>query len=104
MPMKTAAVQILERHKLPYELREYEEEELSADEAARKLGLPLARVFKTLVAQGDRTGVLLACLPGSHIISIIDLTFSMHTLTFFSRAANMTSFRLLRAHTVTRIA
>ncbi|HLZ72211.1 MAG TPA: aminoacyl-tRNA deacylase [Dehalococcoidia bacterium] len=68
--MKTAAVKILERLKLPYELRAYEEEALSADEAAHKLGLPLDRVFKTLVVRGDRGGVVLACLPGSGTLSL----------------------------------
>ncbi len=68
--MKTAAVKLLERLKLPYELRTYEEEELRADEAARKLGLPLERVFKTLVVRGDRGGVVLACLPGSGTLSL----------------------------------
>ena len=31
---------------------------------ARKIGLPPEQVFKTLVARGDRTGVLLAVVPG----------------------------------------
>lgn len=63
--MKTAAMQILDRLGAVYEVREYEEEELTAREAARKLDLPEARVFKTLVVRGDRGGVILACLPGS---------------------------------------
>jgi Cys-tRNA(Pro)/Cys-tRNA(Cys) deacylase len=62
--MKTAAVRILDKLRLPYELRAYQEEELTALEAARKLDLPPERVFKTLVVRGDRGGVLLACLPG----------------------------------------
>ena len=62
--MKTAAVRILEKLRLPYELRQYEEAELTAVEAARKLGLPPEQVFKTLVVRGDRRGVLLACIPG----------------------------------------
>lgn len=68
--MKTAAVKILDRLQLPYELRAYEEEELSAEEAARKLVLPLDRVFKTLVVQCDRSGIVLACLPGSHALDL----------------------------------
>ncbi|MHB8575347.1 MAG: Cys-tRNA(Pro) deacylase [Dehalococcoidia bacterium] len=68
--MKTAAVQLLEKRGLRYELRAYEEEELSADEAARKLGLPLEQVFKTLVVRGDRSGVVLACLPGSGTLDL----------------------------------
>jgi Cys-tRNA(Pro)/Cys-tRNA(Cys) deacylase len=31
---------------------------------ARKVGLPAEQVFKTLVARGDRSGVLLAVVPG----------------------------------------
>lgn len=65
MTVKTAAMQILERAGAPYEVRTYEEEALTAQEAALKLGMPLERVFKTLVVSGDRSGVLLACLPGS---------------------------------------
>ena len=39
-------------------------EDLSAETVARKVGLPAEQVFKTLVARGDRTGVLLAVVPG----------------------------------------
>lgn len=68
--MKTAAVQILERLRIPYELRTYEEAELTAEEAAAGLGLPLERVFKTLVVRGDRSGVVLACLPATHTLDL----------------------------------
>lgn len=62
--MKTLAVRLLDRMKVSYELREYQwsEEELDAVTVARKIGMPPAAVFKTLVARGDRTGVLLACV------------------------------------------
>jgi Cys-tRNA(Pro)/Cys-tRNA(Cys) deacylase len=65
--MKTNAARILDRLGIPYELREYQvdPEDLSAESVARKVGLPLDQVWKTLVARGDRTGVLLAVLPGS---------------------------------------
>jgi Cys-tRNA(Pro)/Cys-tRNA(Cys) deacylase len=68
--VKTRAMQILDGAGILYQVREYREEELSAEEAARKLGLPLAQVFKTLVVRGDRTGVLLACLPGTATLSL----------------------------------
>lgn len=38
---------------------------LRADNVAGKIGMPLDQVFKTLVARGDKTGVVMACLPGS---------------------------------------
>jgi len=51
---------------IDYRLCEYEvdESDLSAESVAKKVNLPVAQVFKTLVARGDKTGVLLACIPG----------------------------------------
>lgn len=65
--MKTNAARILEGLGIRYELRDYavDEEDLSAETVARKVGLPPEQVFKTLVARGDRTGVLLAVVPGN---------------------------------------
>lgn len=65
--MKTIAARILDQLKVAYELREYDwnEEELDAVTVARKVGLPPEQVFKTLVVRGDRTGVLVACIPGN---------------------------------------
>jgi len=68
--MKTRAARILERLGIPYEIREFQEQELSADEAAERLQIPLAQVFKTLVVRGDRTGVILACIPGTMTLSL----------------------------------
>jgi Cys-tRNA(Pro)/Cys-tRNA(Cys) deacylase len=68
--MKTRAAQALDKLGIPYEIREFEEEELGADEVAEKLQIPLAQVFKTLVVRGDRTGVILACLPGTLTLSL----------------------------------
>lgn len=64
---KTNAARILDGLNIPYELKEYpvDENDLSAENVARKVGMPPEQVFKTLVARGDKTGVLLACIPGS---------------------------------------
>jgi Cys-tRNA(Pro)/Cys-tRNA(Cys) deacylase len=64
---KTNAVRYLDSLKIDYKLIEYEidESDLSAERVARKVNLPLGQVFKTLVARGDKTGILLACLPGN---------------------------------------
>ncbi|SNS03427.1 Cys-tRNA(Pro)/Cys-tRNA(Cys) deacylase [Anaerovirgula multivorans] len=63
---KTNAARILDKYKIIYELREYEVDktDLSAENAALKVGIPLEQVFKTLVARGDKTGVIIACVPG----------------------------------------
>jgi Cys-tRNA(Pro)/Cys-tRNA(Cys) deacylase len=63
---KTNAARYLDRLKIHYKLVEYEvdETDLSAESVARKVNLPLEQVFKTLVARGDKTGVLITCIPG----------------------------------------
>lgn len=65
--MKTNAVRILDSQGVRYELREYEvdENDLSAPHVADAIGMPPEQVFKTLVARGDRTGVVMACIPAN---------------------------------------
>lgn len=65
--MKTNAVRLLDEMGIQYELREYEvdPDDLTAETAAAKIGLPLEQVFKTLVARGDRHGVCFAIIPGN---------------------------------------
>jgi Cys-tRNA(Pro)/Cys-tRNA(Cys) deacylase len=64
---KTNAARLLDQAGVRYELRDYpvDEADLSAPHVAAALGLPPEQVFKTLVARGDRGGVLLAVIPGS---------------------------------------
>lgn len=64
---KTNAARLLDRAGIHYELREYQvdENDLSAPHVAAAIGMPPEQVFKTLVARGDRTGVLLACIPAN---------------------------------------
>jgi Cys-tRNA(Pro)/Cys-tRNA(Cys) deacylase len=64
--MKTIAARMLDQLKIEYELRAYEvsEDELDALSVARKVDMPPEATFKTLVARGDKTGVMLACVPG----------------------------------------
>ena len=63
--MKTNAMRILDTLGIQYEIREYEvdPDDLSAEKVAAAIGLPPEQVFKTLVARGDRHGVLLAVVP-----------------------------------------
>ena len=63
---KTNAARVLDNLKIHYKLVEYEvdESDLSAETVAKKVNLPPEQVFKTLVARGDKTGVLIACIPG----------------------------------------
>lgn len=68
--MKTNAMRMLERAGISYETRTYEvdESDLRAETVARKIGLEPEQVFKSIVARGDRTGVLLALAPAGSAI------------------------------------
>lgn len=64
-PIKTNAMRMLDRAKIPYELFTYEVEEndLSGTHVAAEVGLPCSQVFKTLVAKGDKTGHVVFVIP-----------------------------------------
>ena len=63
---KTNAARLLDSLGVSYELIEYpvDERDLSARHVAEVTGRPIEQIFKTLVARGDRQGVLVACIPG----------------------------------------
>jgi Cys-tRNA(Pro)/Cys-tRNA(Cys) deacylase len=64
--MKTNAVRILESLRIHFELRTYEvdPEDLSAETVARKVGMPIRQVYKTLVCRGERGGTVFAVVAG----------------------------------------
>jgi Cys-tRNA(Pro)/Cys-tRNA(Cys) deacylase len=69
---KTNAARLLDTLGIRYELRDYDagDEHLTAEEVASRVGLPAEQVFKTLVARGDRTGVMLAVVPGDSALDL----------------------------------
>ncbi len=64
---KTNAMRILDSKKIDYSVREYEVDEnnLGAVAVAAKTGVDLDRIYKTLVLTGDRSGYIVACIPGA---------------------------------------
>ena len=70
--MKTNAARLLDTLGITYELRDYEvdENDLTAETVARKVGMPAEQVFKTLVCRGDRHGVCLAVVPGDQELDL----------------------------------
>ena len=64
---KTNAMRILDASGIAYGSVEYEvdEEDLSGESVARKVGLEPDRVFKTLVLRSDGGELLVACVPVS---------------------------------------
>ena len=65
--VKTNAARLLEKLGISYQLHQTSVDlnDLSAVSMAAKLGQDPARVFKTLVARGDKNGVLMACIPAA---------------------------------------
>lgn len=63
--IKTNAMRMLSAAKIPFEVMEYEvdENDLSGVHIAKQIKLPCEMVFKTLVARGDKTGLLVFCIP-----------------------------------------
>lgn len=64
---KTNAARLLDKAKIEYNLIPYEfdENDLAAQHVADSLGQDIARVFKTLVLHGDRTGYVVCVVPGN---------------------------------------
>ena len=69
---KTNASRILDNMKIVYRLLEYEVDEnnLDAVHVANSVGMPCSQVFKTLCVNGDKTGVVFACIPGDHELDL----------------------------------
>lgn len=62
---KTNAMRMLDAAKVSYETVEYkwDESDLSGTHIAKELDVPPERVFKTLVAKGEKKGYLVFCVP-----------------------------------------
>jgi Cys-tRNA(Pro)/Cys-tRNA(Cys) deacylase len=74
---RTRAIDILEKAKIPYELREFEASAFTVEETAENLNLPLNVLFKTLVAEGERKGLVMALVPGDAQLSLSKLAKAM---------------------------
>ena len=72
---KTNAARILDNLGIDYEIKTYEvdENDLSAVHVAESAGLDIETVFKTLVARGDKTGVIMAVIGGGEELNLKSL-------------------------------
>ena len=64
---KTKAMRLMDAAKIPYRAVEYEydESDLGGEHVAAVTGMNPDQVFKTLVARGDKKGILVFCIPVS---------------------------------------
>jgi len=69
---KTNAVRILDSCNIKYSLNTYDvnEDDLSGTTVALKIGADAESVFKTLVAEGDKTGPLVFCIPTTEELNL----------------------------------
>lgn len=63
---KTNAARILDKLKIKYKIKGYpvDPDDLSAVNVASKIDMDIKMIFKTLVVRGDKTGIIMACIPG----------------------------------------
>ena len=68
---KTNAIRLLDQQKVVYKMLEYQynPEQLSVDKIAQENGLSTPQVFKTLVAKGDKTGIVVAVIGGDKTLN-----------------------------------
>ena len=64
---KTNAMRLMDAAKIPYRAVEYEydENDLGGEHVAAVTGMNPDQVFKTLVARGEKKGILVFCIPVS---------------------------------------
>lgn len=69
---KTNVIRILEAAEIPHKVFTYEvdEEDLSGETVAKKVGLDEDTVFKTLVAEGDKVKNVVFCIPVSQELDL----------------------------------
>ena len=69
---KTNAARILDGLGIAYEIKTYavDENDLSAVHVAQVSGLDINMIFKTLVARGDKTGIIMAVIGGGEELNL----------------------------------
>lgn len=70
--IKTNAVRLVERAKIPYHLHEYpwSQDHLDALHVGQEMGLSLQQVYKTIVLQGDKLPYLVVCIAGDKEVDL----------------------------------
>ena len=65
MSTKTNAVRLVQQAKIPCReaFYDYDVNDLNGNHAAEAIGFPPQQVYKTLVAKGNRTGIVVFCIP-----------------------------------------
>ena len=76
----TNAMRLLNASKIKYETVEYEADEVGehfGEAIAEMTGIPPEKSFKTLVARGDKTGIMVSCIAVNHEVDLKKLARNM---------------------------
>lgn len=70
--VKTNAMRLLDQAHISYKAMEYEADEnnLAGEHVAEQIGMPMEQVFKTLVAKGEKKGIVVFCIPVNEEINL----------------------------------
>ena len=77
----TNAMRLLTQAGISFDTQSYEvdEADLSGTHVASQLGLPPEQVFKTLVARGEKNGIMVFCIPAAEELDFPDQSFDVVT-------------------------
>ncbi len=69
---KTNAIRILEQSDIPYEVvpYDYDPQDLNVSKIALGNQLPVEQIYKTLVVKGNKTGTVIAVIPGNRHLDL----------------------------------
>jgi Cys-tRNA(Pro)/Cys-tRNA(Cys) deacylase len=70
-------MEILSKAGVKFEVHEFSASEFTVEETAEKLAVPLPLLYKTLVAEGERKGLVMALVPGDAQLSLSKLAKAM---------------------------
>ncbi len=62
---KTNAMRLLDQAKIEYSVIQYNVKDNSSfgEQAVKEISLPASQIFKTLITKGDKTGIVIFCIP-----------------------------------------
>jgi len=68
--IRTLPMELLEQEDIPYQVRQHQEQQYTADGVAQDLGVPVAQVVKAMLVRCDESWYVLVVIPGNERLSL----------------------------------
>ena len=68
--MKTIVTDFLERHNVPFTIKQHSRPVFTSEEAARERGVKLSQILKTMILVGPDETIILAVVPGNKKLNL----------------------------------